>query len=138
MYSRRKWLEFYRKLGFLLYSIAAVDRHVAPAERTTLKKEIQTNWLDLEDTADPFGSDAAFQMEAIFDWLDDADYAPDSAFNEFEAFVKENPDFIASSLKERILLSANRIAFAFHGNNKKELTLLYQLEQLLNGSKKSV
>ncbi|MBK1441964.1 hypothetical protein JHJ32_18345 [Parapedobacter sp. ISTM3] len=138
MYPRRKWLEFYRKLGFLLYSIAAVDRHIVPAERSALKEEVQTNWLDLEDTADAFGSDAAFQIESLFDWLDDADYAPANAFDEFEAFVQENPDFFVEAIKERTLGSAHRIALAFHGRNKDELSLLYRLEQLLGSPAKPV
>jgi len=135
MYSKHKWLTFYRKLGFLLYSVAAVDKQVSPAEIDTLKREIQKNWLDFEDTADAFGSDAAFQIASVFDWLNNESYAAADAFREFEDFVRENPDFINQpAIKDRILFSANRIAFAFYGNNKKELTLLHQLERLLSGT----
>ncbi len=88
--------------------------------------------MDLEDTADAFGSDAAFQVMTVFDWLNDERYAATDAFRAFADFVDENPDFINQpSIKDRILISADRIASAFHGKNKQELTLLYQLEKLL-------
>lgn len=134
MYSDRLWLEFYGKLAFLLYSIAASDKRVAREEINRLKQILRTKWLDLENSRDEFGSEAAYQIESVFDWLlENAPSVPD-AFREFQAFVKENPGFMNKALKSQIMETADQIAAAFSGRNKAELTILYQLERLLRES----
>jgi|SRR5690606_16397606 len=131
MYSARTWLEFYRKLGFLLYSVAVSDKRIAQAEIDVLKKELKEKWLDLEGSADAFGSDAAYQVESVFDWLQEEGPSSSEAFGEFEAFVNEHPNFIDGALKGRIMETTDSIASAFSGRNKAELTILHQLHRLL-------
>ncbi len=132
MYSARTWVEFYRKLGFLLYSVAACDKRSAQVEIDVLKKELKEKWLDLEASTDAFGSDATYQVEAVFDWLQEEAPSSSEAFGEFEAFVNEHPNFIDGALKGRIMETTDRIASAFSGRNKAELTTLYQLQRLLS------
>ncbi|TJZ60047.1 TerB family tellurite resistance protein [Sphingobacterium olei] len=132
MHSSEKWLEFYRKLGFLFYSVAASDKRITSSEIEMLKKELRENWLDVEDSRDDFDTDAAYQVEAIFDWLQEEAPSSWDAFGEFEAFIDENPDFVNMELKVRIMKTADQITTAFSGRNKAELTILQQLNRLLN------
>jgi len=130
MYSNRTWLEFYRKLGYLLYAIAAADRQVTAAETDRLKTVLQDTWLKLEDSTDEFGGDAAYQVSSVFDWLLEETPSAEKAFEKFEIFFKENPSFFAPAIKAHILETANNIAVAFRDKNKAELTMLFRLYQL--------
>lgn len=130
MNSNRKWLEFYRKLGYLFYSVAAADNRITETEISELKTELRDKWLTLEDSLDEFNSDAAYQMEAVFDWLQEETPPAVKAFEKFEAFVDENPGFFTPAIKNGIIETADHIAAAFHDTNKTELSLLFRLRQL--------
>lgn len=131
MHSPEKWLEFYRKLSFLLYSVAVSDKRISQAEIDMLKKELREEWLNIEDSVDDFNTDAAYQVEAVFDWLLEEAPSSSAAFGEFETFIDENPDFVSIALKDRIMKTADQIATASWGRNKGELTVLFRLDRLL-------
>ncbi|MGK6352278.1 hypothetical protein [Parapedobacter sp. DT-150] len=131
-HSNQKWLEFYRKLGYLLYAIAAADREITAEEIGTLKKEVKDKWLTFDESTDEFDSDAAFQVEAVFDWLQEEMPRAAKAYERFEAFVKEHPDFFNAALKKRIMETADHVAASFRNKNKAELSILSQLSQLFN------
>ena len=59
----------YQNIGKLCYAIAAIDRVIKEQEINTLNKIVQKEWLSLDDFEDDFGTDAAYQMEIVFDWL---------------------------------------------------------------------
>ena len=61
--------EFYENLGKLFYSVAMADKKVSLIEIQRLKEDVKKYWLPLDDVEDDFGTDAAYQIEIVFDWL---------------------------------------------------------------------
>lgn len=131
MKNPKIWINFYEHMAFLGYSIAAADKKVHSKEIAALRQLLRKEWLELEDSVDEFGSDAAFQIETVFDWLIENSPSSEYAFEKFHRFVKEHPAFI-KGLKQNILKTAGGIADAFSGINKTELSLLFRLEKLLD------
>ncbi|QNL50153.1 hypothetical protein H8S90_00510 [Olivibacter sp. SDN3] len=125
------WTEFYGKLAYLFYNVAACDQTITSKEIAKLKELLLSTWLDLEPSLDEYGYDAAYQIEAVFDWLLDQRPPPEEGFREFSAFIKENPGFVDKRLGALIIKSANQLAEASYGKNKSELTFLFKLEKLI-------
>ncbi|UJH67980.1 hypothetical protein [Allomuricauda sp. SCSIO 65647] len=126
---------FYQKVGCLFYSIAMADQSVHIRELDALKKIVRDQWLSLDDTEDEFGSDSAFQIEIVFDWLLEYEKEGPSCFEKFEDFYHEHYSIFSPKVKELILKTAHAIANAFSGKNKSELVLLGKLELLLKKDK---
>jgi len=131
METDQLWLTFYQKLGYLCYAIAAADKKLTPAEAEQLKRLVTAEWLEVEDSLDEFGGDAAFQTEIVFDWLSEQYVSSENAFKVFSDFFTAHPQFFNNSLKKGIWNTANFIADAFHGKNKEEKELLARLKKLL-------
>lgn len=120
---------FYQNLGKLFYAIAAADNVVREVEYNKLKKLVHQEWLGVDALEDLGGSDAAYQIEIVFDWLhreESLDYK--SCFMDFVYFKKQHPSFFNPSINSLILKTANAIAESFSGKNKSELILLAKLQ----------
>lgn len=126
-----RWNKFYAKLGFLCYAIAFCDEKITKPEIAALKELVKKEWLDLEETEDAFGSDAAYQIEILFDWLEENIPPTEYAFEEFSDFAKEHEDFFTPQLKRKVYKTANKIAAAYAGKNKDERDMIHQLHKLL-------
>ena len=113
-------LLFYQKMGELFYAIAAADKVVRKTEYDMLKKIVSEQWKDLDDYEDPFHTDAAYQIEVVFDWFD---YEQLDANDCFDSFAER---------KKLIWKTANAIAGSFAGKNKSELIMLAKLKNLLS------
>lgn len=122
---------FYRQLGKLFYTIAAVDKVVRPEEIEQLKKIVQREWLPLERSFDEFGSDSAYQIEIVFDWLVENDWNYDQVFPDFKIFRREHGHLFTPDINAIILKTANAIATSFAGKNKSEHVLISQLRAVL-------
>lgn len=121
-------LDFYQHLGKLYYAIAAADGYVREAEINQLKDIVKKEWLAVEDTDDRFGTDAAYQIEIVFDWLTaDKEYNSNECYNDFLAFKKDQLHLFTEDINRLILKTANAIAKSFSGKNKSELMLLAKL-----------
>lgn len=131
METDQLWLTFYQKLGHLCYAIAAADKKLTSAEETALKRLVTAEWLEVEDSLDEFGEDAAFQTEIVFDWLHERHVSSEDAFGVFSKFFTAHPQFFNNSLKKGIWNTANAVADAFHGKNRAESELLAHLKKLL-------
>lgn len=127
----KKWIKFYQKTAYMAYAVAAADKHVSAAEIKALKNEISEYWLGIELTKDSYGSDAAFQVEIVFDWLLEMDPGSERAFKMFAEYVEENRNFLTDDLKMTLIHLSNAIATSFHGANKSELNMLLRIQQLL-------
>ncbi|WP_028297809.1 hypothetical protein [Olivibacter sitiensis] len=125
------WVKFYENLAHLFYSIASCDDRIDDKEVASVKYLLNNVWLDLEPSFDEYGYDAAYQIEAVFDWLVDTKPSSEKAFQRFCKFVQEHPGFVDKKLTTLIIDSANKIAYAFRGRNKSELGLIFRLEQEL-------
>lgn len=132
--ENRPQIIFYQKMGELFYAIAAADKVVREEEFNALKNLISEKWKDLDDYEDSFRTDAAHQIEIVFDWFDYEELDANDCFDNFAAYKKENTKLFTPERKELIWETANAIAEAFAGKNKSELIMLAKLKKVLNNS----
>lgn len=125
--------EFYRNLGNLFFAVAAVDKKVDANEIKRVKEHVTKYWLNLEDSKDYFGSDAAFQIEIVFDFLVEEIELPDAeeCYQNFADFRKNHDSLFTQPVKDLIWKTCEEIASAFSGKNKSELVLLSRIALLL-------
>jgi hypothetical protein len=123
---------FYEILGKLFYAIAAVDGEVKPTEFNALKDIVKAKWLSVEDTEDDFHTDAAYQIEIVFDWLNEQNNLnSDKLFNDFVVYKNDQKHFFTPAIKKLIIKTAHEIADSFSGKNKSELIILAKLDMEL-------
>lgn len=122
---------FYQQLGKLFYSIVAVDHTIRPEEITQLKKIIQREWIPLESSFDQFGSDSAYQIEIVLDWLADNEWDYDHHLSDFKIFHNEHHSLFTPEINSLITKTAEAVAKSFSGKNKSEHVLISQLNFIL-------
>ncbi|SRX55160.1 hypothetical protein [Aequorivita sp. CIP111184] len=123
-------LLFYQKMGELFYSIAAADKVVRKEEYEALKNIVLDQWKNLEDYEDPFHTDAAQQIEVVFDWFDYEQLDANDCFESFADYNKEYPQLFTKERKQLIWKTANAIASSFSDKNKNEIIMLAKLKIL--------
>lgn len=128
--SERIGNEFYQNLGKLFYAVAMSDNTVRSAEIERARKYVRQHWLDVDPVEDEFQTDAAYQIETVFDWLDEEEKDGTEYFEEFKDFYKEHPEKFTPELKALILETAESIASSFAGKNRSEMMVLMKLEHL--------
>lgn len=132
-YSQNKRKELYQNLGKLFYAIAMADKKVHPTEIKKLREAVDKQWLDVDEVTDEFGTDAAYQIEIVFDWLlEQEERESDVYFEEFSVYYKEHKEVFTSKIKSLVWKTADGIASSFAGKNKSELVLLAKLKSLLH------
>ena len=124
----------YQHIGYLLFAVAASDKNIDEKEVNVLKLLVKNNWLNLDDANDSFGSDAAYQIEIVFDWLVEADWESDTCFTKFEDYYKEHSNLFSEDIKSLIIKIASTIAESYAGKNKSELIILAKIKTLLKQS----
>jgi len=124
-------LVFYQKMGELFYAIAAADKVVRKTEYDALKKIVTEEWKNLDEYEDSFQTDAAYQIEVVFDWFDYEQLDAGDCFESFADYKNDNPQLFTPERKDLIWRTANTIANAFAGKNKSELIMLAKLKMLL-------
>ena len=120
----------YKQIGYLFYAVAAADKNVAQAEIETLKELVKQHWLPLDDSNDLYGSDAAYQIEIVFDWLNENEQSALDCYNNFQDYYRAHSGIFTQTIKNLILDTAEAIANSFSGKNKSELMLLAKLSVL--------
>lgn len=130
-HSREVTIKFYQQLGKIFYAAAVADKVVRREELEALRAIVRSEWLGFDQTFDEFGTDSAYQIEIVFDWLDDEKETAVDAMNSLEAFKKDHPSFFTPLVNELILKTAKVIMSSFHGTNRSELLVLSQLEAVL-------
>jgi len=121
----------YQNLGKLFYAVAISDGNVHAKEWEKVKEIVKEDWLYVDDFTDNYGTDAANQIEIIFDWLLEYEKTSEVCFEEFKEFYKEHPHAFSKTIKTLAKKTANAIASSFSGKNKAELVLLAKLHLLL-------
>lgn len=129
--SDKTMVLFYQQLGKLFYSIAAVDKTVREEEIEKLKKIVQQEWLPLENTFDVFGTDSAYQIEIVFDWLAENQCNYKQILPDFKLFRTEHSSLFTPQVNALIIKTAKAIASSFAGENKSEHVLISQLHTVL-------
>ncbi len=128
------YAELYPALGKLFYAVAASDGEVEQAEIRRLKEDLDAIWLPLENSTDPYGSDAAHAIWFNFELCLTTKQAPADAWAEFLGYYRIHESAFNPELKSRITKSASAVAHAFSGFNKSELDYLSKLHLTLNES----
>ena len=129
-YSNTIGNKFYQKVGGLFFAIAMADGSVHNKEIEKLKTLVIEKWLPLDEIEDEFGTDAAFQIEIIFNWLLENEKTSEECFLNFTTFYKEHKAIFSDKIKVLIFDTSNEIANSFSGKNKSELVLLGKLQLL--------
>ncbi|PKD16796.1 hypothetical protein APR41_08310 [Salegentibacter salinarum] len=124
--------EFYQNIGMLFYAIAASDKVVRTEEIKTLNDLVQKKWVPIDNQIDEFGTDEAYKIEMIFDWLEEKAPEAEWAFNEFRQYKKDNEELFTSPINQLIWETADAIAASFAGKNKSEVIMLSKLKMLLS------
>ena len=133
MKTRKKLtLKFYQNLGKLFYAIAAADHEVRNTEFEKLKELIKSQWLQLDPIEDSFNTDAAYQIEIVFDWLNNQKVLDaKKCFNDFIDYKNKQHHLFTKNVKQLILKTGSAIAASFSGINKSELIILAKLDMEL-------
>jgi hypothetical protein len=121
---------FYQSLGKLFYAIAMADKIVRPVEVEKLRENLKRHWIEIDDVEDEFGSDAAYQIEIVFSWLQDEEKSGEDYYKEFHEYYKEHKTAFTSDIKLLIWQTADAIAYSYAGRNKAELVVLNKLRLL--------
>jgi hypothetical protein len=122
-------MQFYRNLGKLFHAIAAADGNVRDIEFDKLKTIVKSQWLAIDDLEDTFGTDAAYQIEVVFDWLNAHDKINvEACYDDFVTYKNSQSHLFTTDVKRLILKTASTIAYAFSGINKSELIMLAKLD----------
>ncbi|GAA4940953.1 hypothetical protein GCM10023314_12300 [Algibacter agarivorans] len=127
--KKKMTLKFYQNLGKLFYAIAAADMRVRDVEFNKLKELVKKHWLEVDVIEDAYHTDAAYQIEIVFDWLNDKENLNAKAgYNAFIKYKNEQPHLFTDDIKKLILKTAHAIAASFSGLNKSELIMLAKLD----------
>lgn len=120
-------LSFYRLLGKVFYATAKADGVVHEQEIATLKQIVRDRWLDVEDTTDEFDSDAAYQIEIVFDYLVENDSEEENVLEDLEEFKSIHSSLFTPEISKLIMDTASDIAASFAQSNKSEVVFLSEL-----------
>ena len=129
--TKKLGLELYQNLGKLFYAVASADHRIHKKEIAKLRSFIRKYWLDVDEVEDDYGTDAAFQIESVFDWLLENEKDSESCYEDFLEFYNEESRLFSPFVKDLILDTANAIANSFSGKNKAELVMLGKLQLLI-------
>lgn len=132
MMSKKLNKKFYQNIAKIFYAIAKADKTVAKQEVAVLKKIVKDTWLQVDETFDVFGTDTAYQIEIVFDWLLNKEYTSKDCYADFMEYYRSYPYFFTNEIKKLILETSGEIANAFAGKNKSELIILAKLSLAFN------
>ncbi|PWG05977.1 hypothetical protein [Polaribacter aquimarinus] len=126
--SQQTMISFYENLGKLFYAIAAADNIVEESEFNALKEVVKSKWTKVDAVDDDFHSDAAYQIETVFDWMNNEGFSDSkTCYNEFLDFKNEHPSLFTKEINSLIIKTAGKIAASVANINKSELMLVAKL-----------
>ncbi len=123
--------KLYENLGKLFYAVAAADNVIHTEEIKTLEKIVKEDWVTVDDFKDEFGTDEAFYIEMMFDWMQENSPPAWQAFYEFRDFKVEHENMFTPRIKDLIWKTAESIAVSFEGKDPAEETMLSKLKEIL-------
>lgn len=123
--------KLYENLGKLFYAIAAADNVIHEEEIETLERIVREDWVKVDDFKDEFGTDEAFYIEIMFDWMQENSPPAFQAFYEFKDFKEENEKLFTPQVKALTWKTAESIATSFEGKDPTEKTMLEKLKEIL-------
>jgi len=126
--SQNTIISFYENLGKLFFAIAAADNVVEEVEFNVLKEIVKNKWTKVDPVDDDFHTDAAYQIETVFDWLNNESFSDsETCYKEFIEFKNDHPSLFTPTIKSLIIKTATKIAASVADLNKSELMLVAKL-----------
>ena len=101
-------------------------------EIKTLNELVQKKRVPIDNLSYEYGTDEAYKIEMIFDWLEENAPEADWAFNEFKEYKKDNEKLFTLEINKLSWETADAIAASFSGQNKSEVIMLSKLKILLS------
>jgi hypothetical protein len=126
------YTSLYKQLGNLFYAVAKADERITSAEKNVLVELVRYFWKHLDDSTDSYGTDTANIILFQFDVNEENSITADQAFRRFEYFFIANGGSINHYLREKIMISARRIAAGSRYTNQDEMKMLLRLKSILN------
>lgn len=123
--------KLYENLGKLFYAIAAADKVIHKEEIETLERIVREDWVKVDEIKDEFGTDEAFYIEIMFDWMQENSPPAYQSFYEFKDFKEENEKLFSPRIKDLTWKTATSIAASFDSENPAEQTMLSKLKEIL-------
>jgi len=124
-------VSFYQLLGRIFFAAAQSDKVIRPEEISELKQIVKDTWLDVDGSTDEFNSDAAFQIEIVFDHLLNNDVVVENVINDLKTFKTIHSSLFTDRIVELIMETTFRIISSFAKRNKSELVFSSQLKMAL-------
>ncbi|WP_299680531.1 hypothetical protein [uncultured Tenacibaculum sp.] len=131
MKTQKLNIKFYQNIAKVFYAVAKSDNSINMHEIKALKQVVKDKWLMIDETFDMFGTDTAYQIEVVFDWLYSKNATTEDCFTDFLEYYNNYYYFFTREIKQLIIETSYRIAEAFKGKNKAELLILEKLEHEL-------
>jgi hypothetical protein len=123
--------KLYENLGYLFYAVAAADQHVQRDEIEKLKTLVGKEWLPLENSIDPYGTDAAHYISIAFEYLLTESMPSEEAYKVFADYYTQTNAALPKDLKRKIKTTATAIASSFGGRTKSEQRYIDELSRLM-------
>lgn len=124
-------VSFYQLLGRVFYATAQADKVIRPEEVSELKQIVKNVWLDADNATDQFNSDAAFQIEIVFDFLLENEIIVEGIITQVKYFKSIHTSLFTKNTIELIMKTALGITSSFAKSNKSEVVFLSQLRLAL-------
>lgn len=122
---------FYEKLAYLFYSIADADGKVTKQELNKLHEEVLDIWKSLDDAVDEYNTDLSFEIETVFDWLEENNFSYKDALTEFKDYALEHRSLFDDSVKIKIMHTCSELANVYRSINHQEENILTEIESFL-------
>lgn len=127
MKTKKLNTKFHQNIAKIFYAIAKIDKVVERQEIEALKKVVKEEWLLIDETLDAFGTDTAYQIEIVFDWLYSKNATAEDCVEDFIEYYHNHLFFFSDEIKQLIIYTGTKITDAFASKNKSELILLDKL-----------
>ena len=120
-------LAFYQLLGRVFYATAQADNDINEEEVRVLKRVVKEQWGEVDDLRDEFNSDAAYQIEIVFDYLLKNEAREENVLNDLKEFRSVHSSLFSVRMTKLIMDTSSKIASSFAKRNKSELVFLSKL-----------
>jgi len=129
--KQRKPEAFYQKLAYLFYAVADADGKVEKRELAKLHEEVLAIWKAIDDSVDEFNTDLSFEIEAVFDWLEENQFSYKDALTEFKDYALEHRSLFDADIRSKIMHTCRELAGVYRSISLQEENILHDIDRFL-------
>ena len=127
-------IQYYEKVGELLYAISAIDKVVRKEEFRSLKNSLNSFWTSFKVNGQNASLEPAAVMETAFMNALRNKKDPETCYAGFVKYKKNNPEQFNTAHNKVIWDTVNLIANSYSLVNKSEVIFLQKLKLVLQDS----